>query len=69
MLEFHEVIDYRARQCAKPQVARFIPKPGVILYVVVGTTYGKVHTIMGETRVWKSYSGARRYLREKYVPL
>ena len=43
-----------------PQVARTQDN----LFCIIGTEYGYIHTIAGDLRVWRSYSGARRFLTQ-----
>lgn len=66
----------RPREYEKPTIVRFLshhkqfdwePEPRV-LFAIVGTDYGYVHTAGGDVRTWRSYSGARRFLRG-YSPL
>jgi len=51
-----------ARQFKKPTVLRADFGRGT-KYIVVGTTYGYIHTSSGDIRTWNSYSGARRAAR------
>jgi hypothetical protein len=67
MKTFEGVIDYRSRECARPEVARLLSN-GRTLFCVIGTEYGHLHTTSGEVRVWRSYSGARKALK-RYSPL
>jgi hypothetical protein len=59
----------------KPTVVRFLshkknyswePEPR-ILFAVVGTEYGYLHTSAGDVRTWCSYSGTRK-AAIKYIP-
>lgn len=42
--------------------------PPRILYCVIGTTYGYLHTSAGDIRTWKSASGARKAAK-KYTEI
>ena len=70
MITFENGIDIRAREPAKPTVARFAmgDKDKTYRYIVIGTAYGYLHTTAGDVRTWRSYSGARRACN-RYVPL
>ena len=46
-----------AMHSGKPQVAR-----RGILFCLIGTEYGYLHTVSGDWRTWVTYSGARRAL-------
>jgi hypothetical protein len=59
MMTFDGVIDARAREVKAPTVARYIPVPGEVRYVVIGTKYGCLRDIHGSVRTWRSYSGAQ----------
>lgn len=65
MITFTDSMDSRCYE-VKPQVARFKlhRDKNLIVYCVVGTDYGYIHTSAGDVRIWRSYSGARRFLRE-----
>lgn len=66
--EFRNGMDALCRDYTKPTVARFWVTPSELRFAVVGTDYGPLHTIGGNVRTWKSYSGARRAARA-YRPL
>ena len=68
MLTFENGMDYRAREFDAPTVARFRINATEYRYCVIGTQYGHIHTISGDVRTWRSYSGARRAARN-YVGL
>jgi hypothetical protein len=67
VVTFHETLDHRTRVPRAPEVARWIIGP-TTRYVVIGTQYGSLHTISGDTRTWRTPGGARRAIR-RYVPL
>lgn len=68
-------IDINPREYPKPTIVRFRTPtsrfswgpPTKVLYAVVGTDYGYLHTSGGDVRVWNSYSGAYKAMR-KYSP-
>jgi hypothetical protein len=71
MLEFINYLDPRHREVKTPTVAKLTTHAlGIhkVEYIVIGTAYGALHTIHGDIRTWKSYSGARRAAL-KYVGL
>lgn len=64
--------DIHPREYKKPTIIRFRapasqfsrgPK-SQILFAIVGTDYGYLHTTGGDLRTWKSYSGAYRILKQ-----
>jgi hypothetical protein len=61
MIIFENGLDIRIRQQPAPTVAMLGDR-----YIVIGTDYGYIHTIGGDIRTWKSYSGARRFAA-KYI--
>jgi hypothetical protein len=63
MLHFKNGLDIRTRQQSAPCVAKFDIRPGLTVFIVIGTQYGHIHTRGGDVRTWRSYSGARRFLR------
>lgn len=64
MIEF-DYIDHRCRE-VKPQVAKLSPYGILLGYIIIGTDYGYVHTTAGDIRLWKTYSGAYKWLRKNY---
>jgi len=68
MITFENGLDFRCRQQSAPAVARFYVGAGVYRFVVIGTAYGHWHTVGGDIRTWKTYSGANK-ARKRYVPL
>lgn len=63
MITFINGFDIRTRQ-VKPQIARFYVTPTDLRYCIIGTEYGHIHTSSGDVRVWRSKSGAYRFLRQ-----
>ncbi len=63
MLHFTNGLDIRTRQQSAPCVAKFDIRPGSTVFVIIGTQYGHIHTTGGDVRTWRTYSGARRFLR------
>ena len=65
-------LDIHPREYKKPTIVRFrvsdSPFSGgpksQILFAIVGTDYGYLHTTGGDLRTWKSYSGAYRILKQ-----
>ena len=68
MKTFENGLDIRTRQQSKPCVARIRVTGSTYKYCVIGTDYGHIHTTGGDVRVWGSYSGAYRAMRN-YVSL
>lgn len=68
MVTFENGLDSRVREAITPTVARFRVKGTEYAFIVIGTAYGYLHTIGGDVRTWRSYSGARRAARN-YHPL
>ena len=58
MITFENGLDIRTRQQSKPTVAKIRVKGNEYRYCVIGTDYGHLHTISGDVKTWKSYSGA-----------
>ena len=65
-------LDIHPREYKKPTIVRvrvpdspfsWGPK-SQILFAIVGTDYGYLHTTGGDLRTWKSYSGAYRILKQ-----
>ena len=64
--------DIHPREYKKPTIIRFrVPASqfswgpkSQILFAIVGTDYGYLHTTGGDLRTWKSYSGAYRILKQ-----
>lgn len=67
MITFENGLDIRTRQQPAPTVARIRVQGAEYRYCVIGTQYGHIHTTGGDVRTWRSYSGARRFLRN-YQP-
>ena len=70
LVTFYGSLDSRSRAVTKPAVARLIGRFGDHIetrYVVIGTVYGHIHTTGGDIRTWRSYSGARKAVRN-YKP-
>jgi len=63
MIVFKHGIDIRARQ-ATPKIAEFWVTDIDKRYCIIGTEYGHIHTSSGDVRVWRSKSGAYRFLRQ-----
>ena len=83
MIVFENGIDIRSREVTKPQVAKLrVDNPNrafrqidlrngaepVYKFIVIGTQYGHIHTSGGDVRMWGSYSGAYKFLKQ-YQPL
>ena len=83
MIVFENGIDIRCREATKPQVAKLrVDNPNcafrqielsngaepVYKFIVIGTQYGHIHTSGGDVRMWGSYSGAYKFLKQ-YQPL
>ena len=71
LVTFYGSLDSRSWAATKPTVARLIRRfstAGIeTRYVVIGTAYGHIHTANGDIRTWRSYSGARKAVRN-YKP-
>jgi len=71
LVTFYGSLDGRSREVVTPTVARLIGRfstAGIeTRYVVIGTAYGHIHTANGDIRTWRSYSGARKAVRN-YKP-
>lgn len=68
MIVFENGLDYRTRECDKPQVAKIRIRGNEYRYCIIGTQYGHIHTAGGDVRTWGSYSGAYKFLKS-YSPL
>lgn len=60
MITFENGLDIRTRQQSKPTVAKIRVTDSEYRYCVIGTDYGHLHTISGDVKTWKSYSGAHK---------
>lgn len=67
MITFENGLDIRTRQQNKPCVAKFHLGNEEYRFIVIGTEYGHIHTISGDVRTWRSYSGAYKFLKQ-YQP-
>ena len=64
MITFEDGLDNRTRGVKKPQVARMRKwRNGPIVYIVIGTPYGHIHTTGGNVAFWNSYSGAYKGMK------
>ena len=68
MITFENGLDIRTREQEKPCVAKIRIQGARYAYCVIGTQYGHIHTTGGDVRVWESYSGAYRAMKN-YVAL
>ena len=63
MITFENGLDIRTRQQSKPCVAKIRVTGSEYRFCIIGTEYGHIHTISGDIRTWKSYSGAQKFLK------
>ena len=68
MIVFENGLDFRLRECEKPQIAKIRVAGTEYRYCVIGTQYGYIYTAGGDVRTWRSYSGAYKFLKQ-YQPL